>query len=109
MNMKKGAFPKFNERAPYLYSRRRKNGKSTRRLRPAGTLAKSGRQPQSIEKPYGFFDAKEGLCVRLKFSRISGRRTDLWCCFFSQCAHWEKKSFPAHMSPGTIEAPQGLC
>ena len=47
--------------------------------------------PQSIEKSYGFFDAEEKDCARLKSSRISGRRADWRVCFFSQYAYWEKK------------------
>jgi len=45
----------------------------------------------SIEKPFGFFDALGKTCVRLKSREISGRRTDLWDCLFSQCVQWENK------------------
>ena len=31
----------------------------------------------------------------------------MWSCFFHQCAHWLQKPFPAHMSPGTMEADVG--
>jgi len=42
----------------------------------------------SIEKAFGFFDAKERNCVRLKSWRISGRRADLWYRFSHQVAYW---------------------
>jgi hypothetical protein len=49
-----------------------------------------------------FFDARGEDCVGLKFFGISGRPTDLWYCFFHQCAYWWKKPFPAYMPPETV-------
>jgi hypothetical protein len=41
-----------------------------------------------IENPPGGFSMqRKKFCVRLKFSGISGLRTDLWYCFLHQCSH----------------------
>ena len=46
---------------------------------------------RALKNPGAFSTQRKRLCVRLKFSRISGRRTDLRNCFVNQCAHWLTK------------------
>jgi hypothetical protein len=47
------------------------------------------------------FNAEEVVRASLKFSRISGRLTDMLDCFFHQCAHWLQKHVPGAQALGT--------
>jgi len=55
----------------------------------------------SVENPPGGFSTrKKKFCVRLKFSGISGRRTDTRDYLNDQCAHWSFKYVPGAQVAG---------
>jgi len=55
------------------------------------------------------YNAEDVVYVSLKFSRISGRLTDMLHSFFHRCAHWLQKHVPGAQVAGNgwmVRRPQ---
>jgi hypothetical protein len=77
--------------------------------KPGAIASAEGVSDSSVEKPRGFFNAKEKDCVSLKSSRISGRLYFPMVSFLPpMCALGEETVFGAQVAGNDWKVRRGL-